>query len=295
MGLQADITSYIQQVNNDISTETDPNSIDPSMVGGIGIDLANLLLPYLLQINALNITGGAAAPTGGQENDVYFRGLLNSIQIYRNVAGNWVPGNSIPIGISYPNGILAGLRTLISGYILTVTPGSWAINNTAYSKGTQTQLTIAPTDLNFSRWDLIYADTNNDILMTTGVASSVPAKPALPANTILVDYIYVPVPGTPFSTGGTTSPTATNGVGKTKITVPDGSKVIDWQNDIVPNDTITYAAKHGNNIAEINGVYDAGGGAITPYSPNYTYTLNIDGSINILTITELFAGSIILY
>jgi hypothetical protein len=63
---------------------------------------------------------------------------------------------------------------------------------------------------------------------------------------------------------------------------------INWQTDLVPNSAITYAQKHGNNIGAITGVFDAGGGVMTPYSPNYTYTANLDGSINVISFTEVF-------
>ncbi|MCX3264821.1 hypothetical protein [Pedobacter agri] len=63
---------------------------------------------------------------------------------------------------------------------------------------------------------------------------------------------------------------------------------INWQTDIVPNDGRTYAQKHGNNIGSITGIYDAGNGVMTPFTPNFTYTVNGTGGINIITFTEVF-------
>lgn len=82
------------------------------------------------------------------------------------------------------------------------------------------------------------------------------------------------------------------GYGKTHLPIlVDGNKVINWQNDIVPEGAFTYAQKHGNSIANIQGHQNLDG-TMTPYSPEYTYTLNGDGTINILTLTIVFAGTI---
>jgi hypothetical protein len=291
MSIQNDITAYKSVVNNNVSTQSEPNSIAPETVGAIGIDLADIILPELLKINNLNVTGGTAMPDGGQMYDVYFKSNLNEIQIWRNINGTWTLKGSIPLGISYPDGIILGLRTSIDGSTATVSPGTWAIQNTAYNKNTQTQLTIDPRDLNYGRWDLIYANTANQISLYKGVASNVPSKPLLPVNSIAVDYIYVPSTGSPFLLSGSTAGGSTS-IGKTKITVQDGNKVINWQSDIIPGDVVTYAQKHSNTIAVLQGHYDAGGGSFTPYLPNYTYTQNNDGTINQVTITELFAGTI---
>lgn len=293
MALQEDLINYKAQVNNEVSTQVDPNSIPPEAVGGIGIDLADILLPYLLKINKLRFTGGTVFPTGGDPDDVYFRSLLNKIDIYRNVNGIWQLGGSIPLGISYPDGILIGLRTSIQDYIVTVSPGTWAINNTTYSKTTQTQLTISPKDLNYGRWDLIYADNANQVNLITGVASTTPVKPELPANSILVDYVYVPYIGLPFLLSGSMNADLPNGLQKTALLVDDGSISINWQEDIVPNGTMTYVEKHGADIASIKGYYDSEG-TVYNYTPNYTYTKNPDNSINIVTITEIFAGTLII-
>ncbi|MNR05018.1 hypothetical protein D3C85_1210200 [compost metagenome] len=231
-------------------------------------------------------------PVGGQPNDIYFKSNLNEIGIYRNENGSWQLKSSIPLGVAYPDGIIIGLRASISAYIVTVSPGTWAISNASYSKSTQTQLTVDPKDLNYGRYDLIYANTAGQVLLLKGVASNVPAKPALPANSILVDYVYVPATGSPFLLSGSASSGGTGGAAKTTIAVPDGDKVINWQTDIIPNDVVSYAQKNGNSIGRIEGHQDIGGGAMAGYNPNYTYTLNGDGTINILTITEVFAGTI---
>ncbi|MNT80317.1 hypothetical protein D3C72_2197560 [compost metagenome] len=104
--------------------------------------------------------------------------------------------------------------------------------------------------------------------------------------------MYVTATGSPFLLSGSASSGGTGGAAKTTIAVPDGDKVINWQTDIIPNDVVSYAQKNGNSIGRIEGHQDIGGGAMAGYNPNYTYTLNGDGTINILTITEVFAGTI---
>lgn len=83
-----------------------------------------------------------------------------------------------------------------------------------------------------------------------------------------------------------------SGASKTTLNVNAGFD-IDWQNGLVPGDPFNrnYAEKHGNSIANIQGHQNVDG-TMTPYSPEYTYTLNGDGTINILTLTTVFAGTI---
>jgi len=79
------------------------------------------------------------------------------------------------------------------------------------------------------------------------------------------------------------------GGGNPKTTIPStGDFSIAWQTDVVPNDSRTYAQKHGNHISNVTGVFDAGGGIMTPFTPNFTYTLNGTGDIDIITFTEVF-------
>ena len=80
---------------------------------------------------------------------------------------------------------------------------------------------------------------------------------------------------------------------KTTI-VAAGDLSIAWQIDKTSpaENAPTYAAKHGNSVGNIQGHYDAGGGLMTPYNPNYTYTLDGEGNIITLNITEVFAGTI---
>jgi hypothetical protein len=76
---------------------------------------------------------------------------------------------------------------------------------------------------------------------------------------------------------------------KTMVAV-EADKAINWQTDVIPGDVLTYAQKHGNHIASLEGSY-VDGGVIRGYKPNYNYTL-VNGVIQVLNITEVFPGTI---
>lgn len=193
MSIASEIAAYNAVVNANVSSQTDPNSIDPTTVGDIGIDLANLLLPYIEKSNNQTIFSGNTLPTTllGADLDLYYYKQPSFFEIYRKEAGVWVLKVNVPFGLQLPDGNLT-VRTSISGFIVTATKGGWIISNVVYQKATQTQLTVNAADLNFGRIDLIYADTSNNIIYLAGVAQSIPVAPAQPANTALIDQVIVP-------------------------------------------------------------------------------------------------------
>jgi len=195
------LITYIDQVTTEVSQETTPDSLDPNKIGDIGTDLANILKDFLPAQNRFNISAGTDFPTGGEDTDLYYRYISGGIQILRNIVGVWTLLATIPFGFLIPDGILVGLRVSVITTTATVTPGAWVIDNVKYSKDTQTEFTLAAKDPSFDRWDLIYADENNDILIETGIATLVPVKPDIPADCILVDYVYVPAVGLPYALG----------------------------------------------------------------------------------------------
>lgn len=193
MGYNADITAYKAQIDNDISTQSLPNSIPPDVVGSGYTDLADLLAPYINSINNQGITSGSGVPSAlsGNELDLYYRVQPSSFELYRKESGAWVLKVAVPFGIVLPDGP-ATLRTTIASTTVTVTPGGWFISNVVYNKATQTLFSVPAADLNFYRNDLIYADTSNQILYLTGTPSLTPVTPTLPANTIMVDTVIAP-------------------------------------------------------------------------------------------------------
>lgn len=193
MSYNSDIAVYKTQIDNDISTQSLPNSIPPDVVGSGYTDLADLLAPYINAINNEAILSGSTVPSSGTGNDLdlYYRVQSSFFELYRKESGAWVLKISVPFGITLPDGP-ATLRTFISGTTASVTKGGWFISNTVYNKATQTNFTVPAADATFYRTDLIYADTSNQILYLTGTPSLTPVDPTLPANTIAVDYVIVP-------------------------------------------------------------------------------------------------------
>lgn len=193
MSYNSDIAVYKTQIDNDISTQSLPNSIPPDVVGSGYTDLADLLAPYINAINNEAILSGSTVPSSGIGNDLdlYYRTQSSFFELYRKESGAWVLKVSVPFGITLPDGP-ATLRTFINGSTASVTKGGWFISNAVYNKLTQTNFSVPAADATFYRTDLIYADTSNNILYSTGTPSLTPVDPTLPANTIAVDYVIVP-------------------------------------------------------------------------------------------------------
>lgn len=200
-GYSAFKTTYILQTNNDVVGKTDPNSVDTGDVGNIGITLANGLEQFIDAINAFVFYTGTADPPSilGNENDVYFQtNGGTSIVIWRKDTTDWAVQATVPLGISYNDGIIIGLRTQIDTATLSVevSSGNWAINNVIYGKSIPTFINYDAQPVGSDRIDTIYATTSGTILYLAGAPSGSPVKPTLPANTIEVDSIYVPADGT---------------------------------------------------------------------------------------------------
>jgi len=191
----AELAAYEASVNTNVTTKVTVDSISPVDVGDIGTDLADLFLPYLQAINAYGLTGGTAVPSDvdGEDLDQYVRINGSRFYIYRKVGGLWgTPLVDLAFGAIFPDGPLVNLRVAVDGFDVEVTPGGWVIDNVIYQKLTATTFTIPAADLNFFRYDLIYADESNQILYSNGTAASTPNFPTTPANCIVVDYIIVP-------------------------------------------------------------------------------------------------------
>lgn len=194
MSVASEIAAYKLTVVNNITSKVAINSISPENVGDSDTDLADLIQPWLEMVEfGQEVFGETYAPTiEGSDGDWWFQISGGTFYVYRKISGSWVAKVNLTIGIVFPDGPLINLRVAVSGFDATVTPGGWVINNVIYQKLTQTAFVIPVADLNFDRYDLIYADTNGDVLYQQGVASSTPAFPTTPANTIVVDYIIVP-------------------------------------------------------------------------------------------------------
>jgi len=83
-----------------------------------------------------------------------------------------------------------------------------------------------------------------------------------------------------------------NPVGGEKTPIPtEGNLTLQWQTDLVPGSVKTYAQTFGNHIFDVVGVFDAGGGIMSPYKPNWSYT-KTGANINTVTLTEVFPGEL---
>lgn len=296
MNYNQQISAYKTLANVLVGSKNTVNSIEPSDVADLGLELADLLLPILNKINDFNITGGVTPPqnNSGGDLDMYIQGGAKLI-FWRKRNNSWTNEAQVDLGIQIVDGNIS-LQSSVKDSLVTVSSGNWGINNVIYTKAVQTQFNLSAANANYNRIDSIYADENSNIFLVNGIANSNPVPAAKPNNTVLVTYIYVPslASGNPPYISDSNTPVilVTGDDVKTKISVADGNKVINWQTDVIPNSGQTYVSKHGNSIATIQGHYDAGGGSFTPYLPNYTYTQNNDGTINQVAITEVFAGTI---
>lgn len=189
----ADLEAYKAGVNNDVTTQSTVDSIPPTAVGAIGTDMADLLLPYLQSINNQGYLQGTAAPSAllGSDLQLYWQQLIAGFSVWRKENGIWVLKITMAFVIIL-DGILSGLRAFIEDDTVTVSPGTWAIDQVRYSEASQTQFTVPAADANWLRYDLIYADDNGDIGYTNGTASSSPAMPTPATGQIAVDYVVVP-------------------------------------------------------------------------------------------------------
>lgn len=196
MSIDAEITALIATTDAEITTASSPLSIAPDMVGSAIDNLALIVKKYYGQ--TFSIIGGAGVPNDadGQDQWIYIRDN-NPAEFYIKVAGTWgSPLAQINWGVTFPDGALIGLLTSISGFVVTVTAGGWTIDNVIYRKATQTQFTLSAADLNYGRYDLIYATTSNTVLIFTGTPSSSPVQPTLPANSVVLDYAFIPASST---------------------------------------------------------------------------------------------------
>jgi len=186
------LEAYKVLVNQLVGSKVSEDSIDPTDVAAIGIQLADLLIPILNTINDFGIDGGTLPPDNADGNnlDLYVQGGT-SIIFWRKRNGIWQPEAGVELGIQIVDGNI-NLQASVVDYVITVSAGSWGINNTIYSKAVQTQFTISDPDLNFDRIDTVTANTAGDILLLIGTASINPTPVDLPDNSVVVSYVYVP-------------------------------------------------------------------------------------------------------
>jgi len=107
------------------------------------------------------------------------------------------------ITASSANGILSGLAVSVVGSALSVAVGTWRIGGVVYSINIPANIELNAADVTDSRIDLVYADTNNEVLVLTGIVSPNPVKPSLPKNCVEVGFALVSPTG---SSAGSSAP-----------------------------------------------------------------------------------------
>ena len=216
-GYDAIVASEVAQITTDITGKDTANSIDPADVGNNMVNTPTNLIPFINKINNFTVYTGTADPSSGlgEEGDYYYQtNGGTSLGVWRRDVEDWAFQCEVPLGVSYQDGIITGLRTQLIVDYVNVTSGSWAINSLIYSKSTPTAITFDVAEIGSDRIDTIYANALNQVLYLAGSPSGIPVKPTLPANTIEVDSIYVPADGTGnpylFSAGSDITPSTTN-------------------------------------------------------------------------------------
>lgn len=191
----AAIIALNASINTRITEKDTVNSIDPVDVGGSITDFSDLLLPILNSINEFNILSGVIPPTDAQgaDNDMFFE-FGTSLKVYKRTnpaSPFWVLKATGDLGVNIVDGNIS-VQSSVNQDVVTASSGNWGIDNTIYDKTTQTQYTVPAADLNFARIDGLFANTSGAVTYVTGVASSTPAEPATPSNSVKVNFIYVP-------------------------------------------------------------------------------------------------------
>lgn len=233
------LTAYKTLVNQHVGSKVSEDSIDPTDVAEIGIQLADLLLPILNSINDFAISGGTQPPdnSAGVDLDLYIQGGA-VLKFWRKRNNVWNQEASVDLGIQIVDGVIS-VRASVSGQVVTVSAGSWAINNIIYNKAVQTQLTLTNADLNFNRIDSVLANNTGAIILLNGIASSNPTPPATPGNSVVVAYVYVPASSSgdlPFIADSNSSPT-------TVINDAITSFVKTWSSEKIKSEIDSHTAK----------------------------------------------------
>lgn len=95
------------------------------------------------------------------------------------------------------NMVMSGLSLTVVSNTLTVHTGTWRINNTIYSLGTNTNLTLQSRDSVLYHYEAVYATAaNNSIGLKVGTTSLTPIQPTVGADTLIVGLVLIAPDGT---------------------------------------------------------------------------------------------------
>lgn len=178
-----------------VKNKTETDSISPIDVGSAIGDSISASQIATNQLAAASIVTGTTPPLPATGNDLdYFFQGGTSIVIYKKVEGTWITLGNIPLGITITNANLSVQSAIVSnGAVARSYAGQWAIDNVIYTAATQTEFTIPTQHATLDRIDAIVGNKSNTLEYVTGTAMVSPVTPpALPSNTVLITYIYIP-------------------------------------------------------------------------------------------------------
>lgn len=186
--MRAEFISYLAAMRAAISEKVTVDTISPENVGEDGF--ADLVAILDAIITVPSISSGTDTPTTalGVSGDFYIQSGNPAI-VWQKVGSIWANKGNLSIGVVFPDGN-STVKTSLDMGVVTATPGTWFIGNTAYNKLSQTQFTLSAADATLERQDLIYSNTSNQVLLTEGVPGG--GQPALPANSVLIDVAVIP-------------------------------------------------------------------------------------------------------
>lgn len=95
------------------------------------------------------------------------------------------------------NMVMSGLSLTVVSNTLTVHTGTWRINNTIYTLGTNTNLTLQARDSVLYHYEAVYATAaNNSVHLKVGATSLTPIQPTVGTDTLMVGLVLIAPDGT---------------------------------------------------------------------------------------------------
>jgi hypothetical protein len=179
-----------------------------------------------------------------------------------------------------PDGIISGMAVSVDGSNnLTVQPGVWQIDRLQYSTTVPTTFALDAQDPTLSRYDVVYADTSNNLYLLSGTLSSSPVAPVIPDDTLLIcSALITPTSVTvsnppPTDFVDTFSAQTIGGV-KTFTVSPQVPNGVSGQDAVAFNQLSAFlaGAKLNNGIGSTGGGYYGIGGS--PLNQNTTLNLS---------------------
>ena len=124
------LEAYKLQIVADISTQSAPDSIDPSTVGSGYTDLVDIITPYLEFDENRVYSAGSTVPDDldGADGDIYFQGeSAGTVTVWQKVTGAWVNNGSFNINadVYFTNSGTTGIASDLATGIITVTMASF--------------------------------------------------------------------------------------------------------------------------------------------------------------------------